>query len=192
MKSDESGQLSLDFLAGFTIFLIGFIFVITMASGLLVGLQSRSIDYDAVAYRTGVILVEDPGYGLDPASINYTTSWEYIPAVDKDDIYRLGLAITKNAPNVLSDEKVYQFFCATRFNPADLHSKVIFDTAESGLYSTQGMYRYNISVISIDPTPHKFDNQTGDVVPENANIGYIRRVVKIKQPLYVPINASQA
>ena len=59
MTLNESGQLSLDFLAGFTIFILGFIIVITMASGLLVGLQSRTIDYDAVAYRTAVILVED-------------------------------------------------------------------------------------------------------------------------------------
>jgi len=60
--TNDSGQISIDFLVGFTIFIIGFIFVITLMSGLLVGLQSKTIDYDAVAYRTGVILVEDlPG-----------------------------------------------------------------------------------------------------------------------------------
>jgi len=57
--TNDSGQISIDFLVGFTIFIIGFIFVITLMSGLLVGLQSKTIDYDAVAYRTGVILVED-------------------------------------------------------------------------------------------------------------------------------------
>lgn len=194
MKSNDSGQLSLDFLAGFTIFLIGFIFVITMASGLLVGLQSRTIDYDAVAYRTGVILVEDPGYGIDPASVNYTTSWEFIPAVDKDDIYRIGLAVSKNTPNILSDEKVHEFFNGSKFispSSPDIHNKVIFDTAESGLYSSLGMYRYNISMLSIDPIPHKFDNQTGDKIPENTSIGYIRRAVKIKQPINVTAPSNQ-
>jgi hypothetical protein len=193
MKSDDSGQLSLDFLAGFTIFLIGFIFVITMASGLLVGLQSRTIDYDAVAYRTGVILVEDPGYGRDPGSVNNTTSWEFIPSVDKEDIFRIGLAVTKNAPNILSDEKVAQFFNSSKFTSSEIHNKVIFDTAESGLYSSLGFYRYNINLTyinltSMNSTP--YGPPIGDIIPPNTNTGYIRRVVKIKQPIDIFRNES--
>ena len=41
--------------------MIAFIYVATLVPSLFIGLQSRTIDYDAVAYRTGVILVEDPG-----------------------------------------------------------------------------------------------------------------------------------
>ena len=59
--TEDSGNLSIDFLVGFTIFLIAFIWVVSMIPGLLIGLQAYTIDYDAVAYRTGVILVEDPG-----------------------------------------------------------------------------------------------------------------------------------
>jgi len=59
--TDDSGTLSIDFIAGFTIFLLAFIWVLSMVPGLLVNLQGYTIDYDAVAYRTGVILVEDPG-----------------------------------------------------------------------------------------------------------------------------------
>ncbi len=59
--TSDSGNLSIDFLVGFTIFIIAFIWVVSMIPGLLIGLQSYTIDYDAVAYRTGVILVEDPG-----------------------------------------------------------------------------------------------------------------------------------
>lgn len=188
MKLDESGQLSIDFLAGFTIFMIGFIIVITMVSGLLVGLQSRTVDYDAVAYRTGVILVEDPGYGMDPTSANYTTSWEFVPSVDKDDVYRLGLAVTKNTPNILSNEKVYQFFCATRFNPDDIHKKAIFDTDYLGPFPLQGRYRFNVSVVSTDNPQYMF--QRGDPVPFG-NIGYIRRLVKIKQPINVSIDGGK-
>ncbi|NYT21889.1 MAG: hypothetical protein GKC07_08855, partial [Methanomicrobiales archaeon] len=57
----EEGLLSIDFIIGFTIFMVALIFVAIMISGLLVHLQSRTIDYDAVAYRTSVVLVEDPG-----------------------------------------------------------------------------------------------------------------------------------
>jgi len=57
---DDSGQLSIDFIVGFAIFMAAFIMVITLSSGLLVGLQSRHVDYDAVAYRAGVILSERP------------------------------------------------------------------------------------------------------------------------------------
>ena len=59
-------MLSLDFLAGFTIFLLALIMVVSMVPGLLAGLESSGIDYDAVAYRTGVILVEDPVAGQSP------------------------------------------------------------------------------------------------------------------------------
>jgi len=58
----NSGQLPVDFLVGFTIFILSLIMVANFVPSLLVGLQRTSgIDYDAVAYRTGVVLVEDPG-----------------------------------------------------------------------------------------------------------------------------------
>ena len=49
--TDDAGQLSIDFIVGFTIFMIAFIIVVTMASGLLIGLSSKSIDYDSVAVQ---------------------------------------------------------------------------------------------------------------------------------------------
>lgn len=58
---DDQGNLSIDFLAGMTIFMIALIWISTMVPGLLITLQGKTIDYDAVAYRTGAILVEDPG-----------------------------------------------------------------------------------------------------------------------------------
>lgn len=60
-SNEEMAILSLDFLVGFAIFMATFIAVMTMCSGLLINLQSRTIDLDAVAYRTSVILVEDTG-----------------------------------------------------------------------------------------------------------------------------------
>ena len=72
--TDENANLSIDFLVGFTIFILAFIWVVSIIPGLLIGLQSNTIDYDAVAYRTGVILVEDPGYPVYIDRMNF--SWE--------------------------------------------------------------------------------------------------------------------
>ncbi|MFA5103172.1 MAG: hypothetical protein WC525_08465, partial [Candidatus Thermoplasmatota archaeon] len=49
--TNDSGQLSIDFIVGLSIFMIALIMASTMAAGLLVGLQSKHVDYDAVAYR---------------------------------------------------------------------------------------------------------------------------------------------
>jgi hypothetical protein len=98
---DDSGQLSIDFLIGFTIFILGLIVVAAMVPGLLVGLQrATAIDYDAVAYRTGAILVEDPG---DPTLPRYTEPWELKDSFHKDEVIRFGLAVSKDTPNVLSE-----------------------------------------------------------------------------------------
>lgn len=85
-----------------------------MTSGLIVSLMSKTIDYDAVAYRTGVILVEDPGIGIlgERLDENIVTKWEDITTTFwADDIYRAGLAATndlikKKYPGILSQEKI--------------------------------------------------------------------------------------
>ena len=97
----DSGALSIDFLVGFTIFLIAFIWVLSMIPALLIGLQAHTIDYDAVAYRTGVILAEDPG---EIVATNITSPWE--SQINIDMIARFGLAISRDTPNILSEEKV--------------------------------------------------------------------------------------
>jgi hypothetical protein len=104
--SDDSGNLSIDFLVGFTIFLLAFIWVISMIPGLLINLQGFTIDYDAVAYRTGVILAEDPG---EPSLPTSQTPWESL--LSNQGVVRFGLAISKDTPNILSQRKVDRFFC---------------------------------------------------------------------------------
>ncbi len=47
----DSGNLSIDFLVGFTIFLLAFIWVATMIPGLLLSVQANSVDY--MPWRTG-------------------------------------------------------------------------------------------------------------------------------------------
>ena len=155
---DEDGVMSLDFLAGFTIFLLALIMVVSMVPGLLAGLGSSSIDYDAVAYRTGVILAEDPGWPAYPP-------WEM--AGNPDDIERMGFSVSRETPNVLLSTKIERFF-DSGFTAGDYRSKAIF-----GDYP----YSYNISIRSLDGA---YQKSTGEPLPPGH--GYIRRVVKIKEP----------
>jgi hypothetical protein len=138
-----------------------------MVPGLFIGLKSSTIDYDAVAYRTGVILAEDPGNPAGPPADS--TPWEFLADSNKVDIKRFGLAVSKDTPGILDENKVNRFFCSTVFSyPGDYQKRVIF-----GDYP----YWFNISLRSAG------DNaalSVGDSVPEGH--GYIRRIVKIKSP----------
>ena len=187
---NNSGLLSLDFIVGFTIFMIAFIAVATLVSGLLVGLQSKTIDYDAVAYRTGVILVEDPGSGIDSETLLPTTSWEFISNVNAhDDILRYGLAISKDYPNILTDRKVRQFFSNPSYTMDDYHSKAIFDVKPGS--TDPPLYHFNIQLESFEAVPiYKLTLPSGERTPENVNVGYVHRVVKIKQPTEATIAAG--
>ena len=172
--TNENGALSIDFLIGFTIFLLGFIWVVSMIPGLLIGLQAYTIDYDAVAYRTSVVLVEDPG---EPALPIAPHPWEYL--TDKRDVVRFGLALSKETPNILSQDKVNRFFCATAFAyPVDYQNKTIF-----GDYP----YRFNISLLE---TGSNKTLSVGDVMSPNSSYGTIRRLVKIKGSSYAMINST--
>jgi PKD repeat protein len=166
-KTGDSGNLSIDFLVGFTIFILAFIWVVSMIPGLLINLQGYTIDYDAVAYRTGVILAEDPGEPPIPA-------WEKAPT--PNDVVRFGLSISKDTPNILSEEKVNQFFCTSVFSyPSDYHERVIF-----GDYP----YRFNISLTEAGSDhPSEY---VGDIM--SGSYGTIRRLVKIKGPSNATIN----
>jgi hypothetical protein len=163
--TDEAGMMSADFMVGFTIFIVSFIWVATMIPGLFIGLQSHSIDFDAVAYRTGVILAEDPG-AADTAVVG-NQPWEI--QKDKRDVVRFGLAVSKDSPRILDENKVNRFFCTTMFSyPADYQKRAIF-----GDYP----YRFNISIreAGLDTI-----RSVGDTIPDNYSYGYIRRDVKIK------------
>ncbi|MBP1928712.1 hypothetical protein J2741_001259 [Methanolinea mesophila] len=169
--SPEDANLSIDFIVGFTIFMIAFIFVATMMSGLLVSLQSRTVDYDAVAYRTSVVLVEDPG---QPRTWNLL---DLSYPEQRDSLKRLGLSIARGYPGILQQEKVDKFFTYTTGScsgdqlcyPSEYKNKLIF-----GDYP----YNFNISLRKLDQTTVK---SVGDPVPLHQKTGYIRRAVDIKQ-----------
>jgi hypothetical protein len=144
--------------------------------GLLINLQEFTIDYDAVAYRTSVILVEDPGQKSDT-----TTSWEVEPFYgnyNKSTVQRFGLAVSRDTPNILSLDKVNRFFNTSIFDdPDDYHNRAIF-----GDYP----YRYNISLRYINEPESA--RSIGEVLPEG--YGYSRRFVKIKSISNASIDAS--
>jgi hypothetical protein len=212
--NDDSGLLSIDFIAGFTIFMIAFIMVVTMVSGLLVGLQSRSIDYDAIAYRTGVVLAEDAGDPGGPGDLNDPNApgWEnknFASDAEKKQIVRFGLAVSKNDPNIFSSVKVGKFFYNnTRLTDSDnlayRQKLMLFNFNNQYLSSIPTFYRFNIRFKSIaeqSDLPAEFvpkytlsglypTTYVGDDDSNVQNYGYSRRVVKIKQPSSMDVNLS--
>lgn len=168
----EDANLSLDFLVGFTVFIVAFIYVATLIPGLLLDIQNKNIDYSGVAYRTGVILTEDPGS---------PSSWEsqamYSDYFINTNNIRLGLAVSKDTPNVLSIQKINRFYCSTTFNsPQEYLSRVIF-----------GDYPYMFN-ISLQITGENATRSVGEIIPDE--YGYIRRVVKVKGSSNVTIGKS--
>jgi len=156
----DGGQASLDMLIGLSIFLFSVVVAAIMSPGLYAGLQSAVIDYDAVAYRTGVILAEDPGMPSMPP-------WN---TLGEDYLYRIkrfGLAVDRESPGVLAETKVDRFFNTTLFAyPDDYRSRLIFGSTP---------YRFNISLRDTDGA-----RMLGDPLPPG--YGYIRRIVSVAHP----------
>ncbi len=86
---------------------MAFLYVFTFIPGLFVPYQASAIDLSSVAYKTGAILVEDPGwyiYTFDGEEVG-NPAWETQPL---DRLARIGLAEDKLTPNVLSIDKVWK------------------------------------------------------------------------------------
>jgi hypothetical protein len=191
MKRD-SGQLPVDFLVGFTIFILSLITVANFVPSLLVGLQrTTGIDYDAVAYRTGVVLVEDPGQpagelhlGVHPVVPPAHPEWDLQTLAEKEFVSRFGLAITRDTPNILSINKIERFFNTSFFNDTDYRNKMLFSTYQYGFNITL----QNISPMKAGEYPNGLKRMIGQPYP--AGYGYIRRYVVIKQNSDADINLS--
>lgn len=172
----ESGILSIDFLAGISIFVITLIVAATMISGLLISLQTKKIDFDAVAYRTGVILVEDPGEPNTEFNYDVITmenQWEFIGDIQRDKIRRFGLTLYKSTPRVLAEEKVLSFYNKTKYPRAQF-----FTLSEYRDRMIPGDYPYNFNISLKIAGGDTY--QVGDAFNPNSSFGYIRRVVLIK------------
>ena len=183
--SDNSGALSIDFLVGFTIFILAFIWVATMIPNLFIGLSSHTIDFDAVAYRTGVILAEDPGATSHVVSPTDPKPWEaqnlscYQPGNPTGPVARFGLAISKDSPDILDAQKVKSFFNTTAFHYPD-------DYQACGIFGDYP-YRFNVTLTVVGDDKIW---RVGDVIPDDHSYGYIRRDVKIKGWSNATINTT--
>lgn len=172
---NDSGQLSIDFIVGLSIFMIALIMASTMAAGLLAGLQSKHIDYDAVAYRTAVMLVEDPGEPVETVGKSIFSNpypkyqWEFvIKDLEKPFVKRFGLAVSKSTPGVISSKKLGRFMDNTFFSADDYKNKLLFSDYP---------YNFNIIIQRDGETPLTI----GDIYHENSQYGYIRRIIFEKE-----------
>jgi hypothetical protein len=195
----DSAQLPVDFLVGFTIFILSLIMAANFVPSLLVGLQRTSgIDYDAVAYRTGVVLVEDPG---EPAGnrivgeVSDREPWHLKTKYYKAEIDRLGLALTADTPNILSINKINRFFCTTETSAPTLFFDDRFDSSSNDyrtkLLFSEYMYGYNITLRNLSPMkPGESLLNLSIGQPYPAGYGYIRRYVLIKQNTNATLNMN--
>ena len=153
-------MVPIDFLVGFTIFISAFIVVVAMVPHPLFAVQSAKIDYDAVAYRTGVILVEDPGMPISPDF----PVWEQ--QTDPGNVIRMGLTVEHGSPHILSPAKIDRFFDTGFFTyPDDYLRSLIF-----------GDYPYSFHIT----LSHRDDRwSVGPTPPEQ--FGVVRRVVTVKE-----------
>lgn len=181
---NDSGQLSIDFIVGLSIFLIAFIMVATMASGLLVGLQSKHIDYDAVAYRTAVMLTEDPGepvMNVDSSIYPNGTDeqWEFVESGEKNFVKRFGLAVSKSTPRVISLKKSDSFMDTIFYSQKEYEDKLLFSN-----------YPYHFN-ITIQKRGMNEPITVGDPYDKNPQYGYIRRVILVKEPNTIIIDLNE-
>lgn len=171
LRDDDSALLSIDFLAGFTVFLLAFIIAASMVPGMLASLQSSTVDHDAVAYRTGVILAEDPGWWFDEVTMTGHTHWEG-ERTALDSIKRMGLAISKDTPGILSMGKVERFFDSDAYkDDPEFYS--------SNLFFSDYPYAFNISLKEVESDKPL---SIGSPVPKDTtDYGSIRRMVMLKE-----------
>ena len=70
-RNDDRGQVTLDYLAGITIFLFAIFFVFQYTSGMFTPFQSNSDEITLVADRTSIILVENVMSAGDSSTPNF-------------------------------------------------------------------------------------------------------------------------
>ena len=167
MLKDERGQLSIDFLVGISLFILALLFMAHFIPGMFVPFQSETIDLSSVAYRTSVILVEDPGWWNGTgAGADYGTDWDTEAHIDS--VSRVGLAIDKEHPNVLS--KIDGFKNCSDTNLSD----------KLGLYRMIGgnpiYYGYNITIVNASGN---ILAAKGEIPPKYGDVVKIKRIVSV-------------
>jgi hypothetical protein len=125
-----------------------------------------------------VILAEDPGWWFDDVTMSGSSHWEG-ERTAMDRVERMGLAVSKRLPNVLSAGKIEAFFNQTRYTyPDDYRSRILFSDIP---------YAFNITLRADDGS---FDYHTPDDGIPAGEYGYIRRAVLVKNASSARLNFS--
>ena len=164
MRKDERGQMSIDFLVGMSLFMLALIFLVLVIQGMFLPFQTETIDLNSVAYRTSVILVEDPGCW------DNGTDWE---KQNVENVRRIGLAIDKAHPNMLKKSKVDAFKSDEEISDVQLARKL-------GLYRHIGnseiYYGYNITIVDLNDNPIA---TRGASIPTHGDVSSMKRIVNV-------------
>jgi len=195
VKSESSGQVSMDFLLAISIFAFGIVILISEIPMLFAPLQTVATDIQPVAYRTSMILVEDGGIYEESGSITSrwedpkARGWNYTENCDNlsnyhENVKRIGLAMPAPAwsssedvvPNNLSRRKIDALQDWWEDGKSSKHGNSSLITQKLGLkvtYNNKSLnYSYNISLKGFDgslirsnSTSGKALLQIGDPIP---------------------------
>jgi len=192
VKSESSGQVSMDFLLAISIFAFGIVVLISEIPMLFAPLQTVATDIQPVAYRTSMILAEDGGiYEKESGSI--TSRWEDLIAKggSYNEVKRIGLAMPAPAwsssedvvPNNLSRCKIdaLQDWWNDTANQSKIRDKLGLFVTYNGNHLD---YRYNITLEAFNGSVIYDDNepllQIGDPIPvSGVTVEKIERIVAI-------------
>lgn len=186
MHSDDGAQASIDFLTAISIFLLTFAYLMMQIPSIFAPFQTQSTDLQPVAYRTAMILAEDPGGWCDG------TDWEN-NSVSLDDVHRIGLAANKHDPSnfsrlmnrgktcLLSESKIKKLNTIYNSNATRAGYLLGLDIIRT--------YSYNISLQYLNGTtaePRYIPNNTnpvlciGNQIPETGEVEKMERLVAIE------------
>ena len=204
VKSESSGQVSMDFLLAISIFAFGIVILISEIPMLFAPLQTVATDIQPVAYRTSMILVEDGGIYEKNGSITSrwedpeAQEWNYTESCNNlsdyhENVKRIGLAMPAPAwsssedvvPNNLSRCKIdaLQDWWNDTANQSKIRDKLGLFVTYNGNHLD---YRYNITLEAFNGSPiwNSTSNspllQIGDSIPvSGVTVEKIERIVAI-------------
>ncbi len=158
MKS-ESGQMTVDYIAGIAIFLLAVIFVFNFVYGLFVPFQSGSDKTTLAADRVSMILIEQMLHADGSGALN---------VIDQGKLYNFN-----NTQLNYSNTTAGFVPCANQnMNLANYNNAL----CSLGLFVKQTVFDLNVSVAYLNGT---IMNQSGPALPSNTDTAQTKRLVLI-------------
>ncbi|MCX9010349.1 MAG: hypothetical protein OIN66_04420 [Candidatus Methanoperedens sp.] len=149
---NDAGQISLDYIAGITIFILSFIFLYNILTSLLLPFQFNSDEVKPLADRTAMILVESTD----------------------------GLTASTNGPNIIDKTKIIQLNTDLN-NPSTYDNKraelgLVNGNLKYNLNVSLRYFNYSLYPNSSNPLM-----LGGSIPAENTNVGQTIRMVYLSQ-----------